>query len=68
MTLDDIITERMQSPFTRAGLAQAVYSAQPELGIKKAALIANNAIDKAVKEGRISFRRESGMAVFRRVA
>ena len=68
MSIDTIIEARMQEPFTRSGLAQTIYNEQPTLGIKKAALIANNAIDKAVKAGQIVFTRDGGSAVFRRTA
>lgn len=68
MTLEEIIRARMERPFTRIGLASTLRDHDPHMSHTTAEMIANNAINKAVKEGRIVFSREGGSAVFRRVA
>lgn len=67
MTQDDIIQARMERPFTRIGLANTLREHDHDMSYATAQMIANNAIDKAIKAGRIAFSREAGAAVFRRV-
>ncbi len=66
MTLDDIIQARMERPFTRIGLASTLRDHDPHMSHTTAQMIANNAIDRAVRDGRIVFTRDGGSAVFRR--
>ena len=66
MSQDDIIQARMERPFTRIGLANTLREHDPEMSHTTAQMIANNAIDKAVRMGKIVFSREGGTAVFRR--
>lgn len=67
MTLDDIIQARMERPFTRIGMASTLRDHDPHMSHTTAEMIANNAINKAVKAGRIKFTREGGVGVYRRV-
>lgn len=68
MTIDDIINARMERPFTRIGLASTLREHDPIMSHTTAQMIANNAIDKAVRMGKIEFTKAGGVGVYRRIA
>lgn len=68
MSMDDIIQARMERPFTRIGLANTLREHDPVMSYATAQMIANNAIDKAVRMGKIEFTKAGGVGVYRRIA
>lgn len=68
MSHDDIIQARMDRPFTRIGLANTLREHDPVMSYATAQMIANNAIDKAVRMGKIEFTKAGGVGVYRRIA
>lgn len=68
MTQDDIIQARMERPFTRIGLANTLREHDPYMSHVTAKMIADIAIDKAVKAKQIEFTKAGGVGVYRRIA